>query len=254
MVMGLPALMIGVVSNFLTSRNINRMLSGSYLVVLARDLSMQRSKLFIAAGVTFGFLAGCGSGDPSPTMREEFENDGEAAFAMAERLDALQDTTALNMPTIGAVTYTGTSAVVVDTASQTTFMIGDATMTADFAAGTVSGNMSNFVGGTGPSTDEDPSDAVLDNLVGYAGTLDLRNGDIGDADASDITAGFGGTLTGGGNTFVFDGVMFGVFKGNPAMGDAPNIRGALVESSEPLTTITANGATADGLAGFVVSK
>jgi hypothetical protein len=214
------------------------------------------NKLAIAGLACYGIsvLAGCGSsGDPGPTTREAFIADGQAFAAESDRLELLQDTTSLNMPTIGAVTYTGFSAVVIDTGTVSTFMIGDATMTADFAAGTVTGNMSNFVGGTGPTADEQ-GEEVLNSLVSYNGSLVLSNGDIGDADASDITASFGGTLTGAGNTFVFDGVMFGVFKGNPAMGGTPNIRGALVESSSSLTTTTANGIVAEGSAGFVVGK
>jgi hypothetical protein len=38
------------------------------------------------------------------------------------------------------------------------------------------------------------------------------------------------------------------------MGGAPNIQGALVESAPDLTTVTANGVAADGLAGFQVSN
>ena len=214
------------------------------------------SKPVIAAMACSGLLvlAGCGgSSEPALTTREAFTADGLAFVDESERLLALQDTTARNMPTVGSVTYTGSSAVVVDTATETTFMLGDATMTANFAAGTVAGSMSNFVGGTGPSGD-DPGVDALDNLVSYDGALTLSNGDIGDADASDISAAFGGTLIGGGTTFVFDGFMFGVFKGNPAMGGAPNIQGAVVESAADLTTITANGAAASGLAGFEVSQ
>lgn len=208
----------------------------------------------VMAGLACAVLAGCGgSSDPALTPREAFLADGRDFRAESRRLGFLQDTTARYMPSVGTVTYTGSSEVVVDTAAETTFMYGDATMTADFAAETVTGSMSNFIGGTGPAADV-PGDAALDNLVSYAGTLNLSNGDIGDADASDISANFGGTLTGGGNTFVFEGFMFGVFKGNPAMGGAPNIQGALVESASALTTVTANGVVADGAVGFEVSK
>lgn len=199
-------------------------------------------------------LAGCGGSNESAlTTREAFIADGQAFVAERERLEALRDTTTLNLPTVGEVTYTGSSALVVDTATETTFMIGDATMTADFAAGTVAGAMSHFVGATGPSAD-DPGDDALNNLVSYDGTLDLRNGVIGQIRGNDILTDFGGTLTGGSDTFTFDGLMVGVFKGNPAMGGTPNIQGALVESDDGEIAITANGAAASGVVGFEVSK
>jgi hypothetical protein len=44
------------------------------------------------------------------------------------------------------------------------------------------------------------------------------------------------------------------FQDIALMGGAPNIQGALVESAPDLTTVTANGVAADGLAGFQVSN
>jgi hypothetical protein len=211
---------------------------------------MIRSVMWVTVGVSLSVLAGCGSSDGAnaPTLREQFLATVAEGDAISDRYQPPRlATTPLNMPDTGQVTYNGASGVIVETPTSITLLAGDARVVADFATNTLSGNMSNFIGVTGPNTD-DPSEEVLDSATAYTGELSVTNGVIGSIVASGVAADFGGTLTGQGNVIVIDGTMIGQFFGNP------NPVGLLMNSNEATTTTTLNGVAVTGTAGISAER
>lgn len=107
---------------------------------------------------------------------------------------------------------------------------------------------------------EQTSDFYANNsgtLVGYDGALTFANGKI-QARGVDNSArlDIAGTLTGGGNTVIVDGEIFGKLVGTPIVGISANTtvaEAAALGVEEREMNITLNGdAVTDGSAGFVV--
>jgi hypothetical protein len=199
------------------------------------------------AGV--GMLAGCGGGGSSavpPTAQSDpaaYFNQVVGPGYTADRValvgDAntgavgLPNTAFDKMPAAGKATYTGYALVGVnrngaDPTGPKLDLQGTATLSADFAANAISGQATNFVGtsvGTqNPTTGEYPLTGPAQT---YAGTINVTNGCIGVAAGcanvtrpNQFSAGFGGTLTGEGNTVDLSGSLLGDFKGSPIAGVA----------------------------------
>lgn len=167
-------------------------------------------------------LAGCG-GSGSTSFADAFAARSDANNAMLGRLNSKPNTSFVGMPTVGSATYNGYAVIkhtngVIDDAQ----FLGDAQITADFGAGTVSGQASNFEGwhNDGP-------------LGSYAGTVTLSGGVIGMSRPNDLGAFINGTLVQGPDTIVISGGMFGDFKGTPILGAVTQI--------DAQSTMTING-------------
>lgn len=136
------------------------------------------------------------------------------------------------MPTTGTATYDGTMSVELDTAGDQTLLYGDAAVSADFGAGTLSGRVTDFVG-------RDHRGSVDT----YDGSLALTDGRIAVQRPNDFRLDYGGTLTGNDSAIDLSGTIDGSFKGDP-------IRGLLGYDTDPLAVV--NGAIVDGAVGLAV--
>lgn len=204
----------------------------------------------MAAATCLGLVSlnACGSSGegmtPTPTpydpARAAFLTAGTDALAQFTRLDGRLPTNDRNIPDVGQVTYSGASLISVDTATESTLLIGQASVVADFTANSMSGSMSNFVGGTRPVGAA--PDAATTDYARYDGSLTLDNGIIVSVGPIDFVVDFSGTLTGNGDQIVLSGTMPGEFRGNPG------IAGVLAET--PLGSATVNGVATDAIVGF----
>ena len=153
------------------------------------------------------------------------------------------------MPSTGTAQFSGSAVAFLDngaTPADITDLAGDyglvllgrATLTADFAAGRITGEASEFLGRQG-----------VDVGV-YAGTVTFLRGEIGettprgDSRPNDVRFDYEGTLTGQGNRVGLSGAAEGKFKGTP-------IRGLIAEGTG---TATLNGAQTPALFGVVARQ
>ena len=139
--------------------------------------------------------------------------------SMTDRVTA-QSVTA-SMPVSGTATFLGHGAIITSIPGDELIVIGQASLNADFLNGTVSGDVTNFLGGDNVSTDA------------FTGSIAITNGVIGNSGAASVEADFAGTLTGAGHTMVTSGTLFGDFVGTNA--------GAILLATDTETT------TVDGL-------
>lgn len=96
-------------------------------------------------------LSACGGGGSDGRLPTDLLNDRVlSGAALATRVDDLGGTAFKEMPTTGAGNFRGVAELTVDRTSKIhpdgLNMIGDATMTADFGAGRVTGTVDNFQG------------------------------------------------------------------------------------------------------------
>lgn len=117
-------------------------------------------------------------------------------------------------PTSGNATFEGTWENVLDATGTPTVLLGEATIEADFAARTVSGGVTDFVGQVGGGA-----------TGFYSGDVTLSNGAIGKDPAvagsvqNDLRFDYGGVLTGNGQTVTLSGETdMGKFLKTPITG------------------------------------
>lgn len=166
---------------------------------------MQVRVWVLVGGIGVMGLAGCGGG---ADYAEAYAARSDANNAMLDRLDARFNTAFDGMPTAGSATYTGYAVIKhSDGVSDDAQFLGDASVTADFANGTVEGQASNFGGWHNNSA-----------VGSYSGSVVLSGGVIGINRPNDLGAYFSGTLVRGADTIVIDGGMIGDFKGTPIIG------------------------------------
>jgi hypothetical protein len=172
-------------------------------------------------------LTACGSTttstfiDNTPTFTRDllaFSTDSAAV-----RRETVSD--AASMANAGGV-YTGRAQVAVLGSGATRTFLGDANLTANIAAGTVSGSLTNFSGGTDQN-----------NPVTMAGSLTVTGQSIGGTRPSRFASGVSGTLTGTGTSVILGagGTLNGDFYNAPTTG--------LFASG------AVNGSTLDGVPG-----
>ena len=202
---------------------------------------MQRYVVIAAACTVLSLVAGCGGGSTSLSLQEQFDKDSGSAEAMAARLVERSKSPFDIFANAGVVTYNGYAVVGVDTADQSTELLGETTIVADFDTSVVTGTMGNFVGAAAPLTQtETPAVAV------YSGTLTLANGLVDGLNRpNQFGADFSGTLTGQGNVITLDGALIGDFKGGPLR------NGIVGVSTDAVTTTTLNGIAAEGVVGII---
>lgn len=172
-------------------------------------------------------VAGCGGTttttfiDNTPSFSREL-----SAFSVAStaaRSAPVSDVTGM---VSAAGTYSGTAQLSVLGSGATPSFLGDANLTADFGAGRVSGNLSNFRGGLN-----------LSNPETLQGSIKVAGQTIGAPSVSRFTSGLAGTLTGPQTSIVLGtgAVLSGDFRNSPA--------DSLFASG------TANGTTLNGVTG-----
>ncbi|MCG3266478.1 hypothetical protein [Yoonia sp. I 8.24] len=168
-------------------------------------------KLQIFCLVLVLFAAGCGGGgggddpgsgiDPRVARLDAFDaqrirvlGDVETgAIGMAPTPDAA-------IPVTGAADFDGFATIRVENPSAPLVLYGDTLVTVGFDTGDATGAMSAFFGTN-----------ATGEVVDYAGEIAIDAGRI----ATDVSLDYGGVLTEGTNTLVFDGTMTGAFLGDP---------------------------------------
>ena len=122
-------------------------------------------RLLLPCLLSVATLAACSGGSangPAPSRVD-------AAEALFEGLENLHGTAWEQMPQNGSASFTGVAGVVIDPVEarddDDINIIGDARVTADFAAGTVTGRVTNMQGIIG-NTDENPADEDLFDVTG----------------------------------------------------------------------------------------
>jgi hypothetical protein len=181
-------------------------------------------------------LAGCSS---TSTDTPNYADQSAAYNAMLDDIQAMPVSTAATMPTTGSATYDGYALVVADTPGQTA-VVGEADISANFTNGTLSGNLTDFVGVVNGAAEE-----TLD------GSIALSNGVIGATTAASLTANMTGTLIGDTslNTVTVIGGIQGEFHDDGGL----NAKG-LAALETPGTSIIVNGVGRDGDVGIVALR
>lgn len=164
-------------------------------------LAISAATLLSACG---GGGGGGGNTAAAPTQPPSFSDEVDA---FNDALDDARDAAFSNATSVSGAggTYTGTSQLRIVDGSTEQFFLGDASLTVDIAAETVSGTLSDFRGGL---LTADPEDLT--------GDIDVVGQSIGVAQDSEFVSTVSGTLTGSGTTIVLGaGTLFGDFYSNP---------------------------------------
>ena len=192
---------------------------------MTTTISVAPFRVAIACAV----LAACGGGSGSVATGEQTDAERlEAAALLGNRIGGLFNTGFTGqpgeMPATGSATFTGFAVAAFDsapppdllatvgTASVGLLLLGDATLQADFGAGTITGEARNFFGREAGA------------FADYEGTIVLRDGEIGVSPTvsgsvpNDIRFRYGGSLVGQGNDVTLAGDATGKFKGTPIRG------------------------------------
>ena len=149
-------------------------------------------------------LAVAGCGDP----RDSFDSLTSKSNALTNQLLAMPVSSNASMSAMsGSATFIGYSQITINPASPITVLRGDARVDVKFGTGSVTGELTGFVG-------RDKSG----NYDYYLGTIYLPVGWVGSVNPSDIDAFYTGTLDGNGDHLVFLGTLSGSFLGNPVAG------------------------------------
>lgn len=165
------------------------------------------------------------------------------------------------MPSAGTAEYSGIAAIGAKTDTVNVALVGDAALTADFAAGTIDGTIDDFIGAK-LDTDIDPEDlqaiftGSLDTLlaIGTAdGQVDVTNGAIS---GSTFTADFDGDVTLDDGTVVSpSGTMSGDFYGTD--GELIEATAACDLATDPTCTeiaVTIDGDAADAAGLYLAGQ
>lgn len=181
---------------------------------------------FFVKAVPLGMVAAFGLAAcqaPSPCSKPTPHGRVDAADQIISCLNTLNQTTPAQMPAVGTATYAGFITGTFDPApGSTDDILGDATLTADFGAGTVAGNMTNFTSSNG---------------VAMSGSLALTNGVIG---TNTFTSTVGGTLGYGTDTVTIASTTAGgIFLGSSAQGLLAGVSGTATMGSGHVGAIDA---------------
>ncbi len=156
----------------------------------------------------------------------EYANRLQDEERMLNRVQELHPTAFAAIPTAGSASFEGTGNFYIDRDRTTTgdglFILGDASITADFEERTVTGDITNFVGATNITLVGENEVNVADiEALDVSGRIDLGLNEsfIGD-DAgtrtnrpNDWFADYQGTLVADGETYALDGEIDGQFYG-----------------------------------------
>lgn len=180
----------------------------------------------MAGAIGLAALAACGGGG-APGATDVAGGSGATPTAPRGKTTFVstlsQDVTSPDrMPRTGTARFKGTAAFAenrqIEFDASNATLDADATLVADFARGTVSGNFGNFTARNGRTVD---------------GQVRLNQGKIS---SNEITSRLGGTLTVNGAATDFSGLMGGVFAGERAGGIAGVLEGGLTNRATERTT------------------
>lgn len=202
-----------------------------------KEVTMKRiGNLLHLVGLTA--LAACGggsSGDGGGGGDFEFPTGYDARLDASRQLNEAANATAPTaaMPATGSASYNGYAALGgTDGTGTEVDLLGNARLTANFAAGTFGGTVDGFQGRHG-------SAAVGD----YSGSLAVTGGNIGGIVANGAEAGMAGTLTRDGTAITVDAGLFGQFNGDNAKYLVLGLGGA--------STVQIDGGAAGSLGGTI---
>jgi hypothetical protein len=200
--------------------------------------------VLLVGGMAALVLAGCseleGALDDSEDLdaAESYAQLQEDFVTTAGELALLAPTLDADLPLNGTATYTGQTQILLDTTTRATDLVGDASLTADFAAGTVDGTLSGFYG----SIDGGEIGAKSGDIVVSYGEIDAANAD-------EVYVEVDGVLTDADNVLVVDAALAGTFRGDPVLLDeAP---AGIVLNSTGDTEFELNGPAVTGSMSIV---
>ncbi|MBS1304245.1 hypothetical protein [Loktanella sp. SALINAS62] len=202
-------------------------------------------RIIVTCGCLFALTA-CGSSKGVSIDRDYVETKVNAFEATVEQLDDLSPTKFDAMPKSGGATFKGPGGFYIEnkvgTDADDLNFIGDAKLTADFARGTVAGDITNIFGLVG---DNEKTGRIID----VDGDIDLggRGSSIGRGAPNNFATTYDGTLkTDTEGTIVLRGTADGKFIGTRAAqsGTPDAIRG--IAALDENAGITRNGKKVDG--------
>ena len=156
-------------------------------------------------------LASCGAiSDARSALK--FKDIAEANYAVRENFIDRPGTIPDRIPTVGIARFDGAARIFIDPVTDGTsdniLIYGDIGMTADFRAGTMTGQIDDMRGAT--NIRERGADTFdVDGVI----TVGTNGGTIGEGRANDWSATYDGQLETGIGDFAVDGVLTGQFVG-----------------------------------------
>ncbi|EYD77678.1 hypothetical protein Rumeso_00844 [Rubellimicrobium mesophilum DSM 19309] len=153
-----------------------------------------------------------------------FDEAHESNGVLTERVLDMPVTDVADLPTTGAAVYDGYAGLGMGT-TRNTALVGEASLTADFRQGTVTGTLDNFVGQVDGGS-----------YKAFDGSLDVRRGHVGGAAGNGFAADVSGELSRGVDHVVVDGGLIGDFHSRGG-DEAVALRGM----TTPETVFTLNG-------------
>lgn len=199
---------------------------------------MKHSTSRIAAGLCLALivLAGCSTTTEIDDGLADYNNAARDYNALREDVLAMPLSTSVDMPTVGSATYNGQAILRADAAD--TALVGDARITADFSASTLSGNLNNFVGTVDGSEYGD-----------FNGAIAIKGGEIGGASASALAGDIKGTLSNGDDRVTVNGGIVGNFRSDGDINAA-----GLTARDTAATDFLINGIERDADLGIVAIR
>jgi hypothetical protein len=155
----------------------------------------------LGSALAVTFLAGC-DGSTLATDQQDYDSVAQAYNDMRADVLAMPVSSGATMPNRGTATYDGYSTISIPGTSRNTALVGDASLRADFGNGSLTGSLDNFIGQVNGGTIQD-----------YAGSIGIREGDIGVIRAENLTADIKGAVSiPGGDSVGINGEIEGRFR------------------------------------------
>ncbi|MCX7299728.1 MAG: hypothetical protein NTX73_04995 [Rhodobacterales bacterium] len=177
--------------------------------------------MIMGGGLAFALMAGCSSIQDAIDSAEDDVDQVAATEAYAGLqedlatslvdLGELDPTLDADLPLNGTATYAGQAEILMDTPNRESNLVGDASLTADFAAGDVTGTMGGFYG------------SVDGGEIGKVdGELVVSYGEIDASIVEEVYIELDGVLTTAADGIVVvDASLAGGFLGDPDVLDEP---------------------------------
>lgn len=202
---------------------------------------------FLTSAVPFTcllFAAACGGSNGGSEL-DSFEDRILDAQEEAERIAAIPGTAWAQMPTRGTASFAGSAALIIDPIEERDdddiVVIGDASLTANFGRGSMTGTIDNMQGITNlTETDGDMVD--VNGVINIGNDLSIIGDDFDDNltdNPNDWLADYNGLLTIEGDRYEVEGILEGQFVGtraNPASGQSV-VRGIIGFDEDGYATV-----------------
>jgi hypothetical protein len=152
-------------------------------------------------------LAGCDSAGVATSAEQDYNTVAQAYDDMRLDVLAMPVSSGATMPNRGGATYDGYSTISINPGtSRNTALVGEATLRADFGNGSITGTLDDFVGQVNGGTIQE-----------YAGSIGIRDGEIGEVRAENLTADIKGAVSvAGGDSVAINGGIEGRFRDDGA--------------------------------------